>query len=92
MGQSVGDLSGQPLCLLLLERVDQLDAREAANALSIMLDGLHADGGRNVRLAGAGSADQDDIVGIIDEVATMQCRTRASLISLLVKSNPLRSL
>jgi hypothetical protein len=37
-----------------------------------MLDGLHADGGSDMGLACAGTADQDDVVGLVEEVAAMQ--------------------
>ena len=60
------------MCLLLLERVDQLDGREEADPLVMMLDGLDAEGGRDMGLAGAGAADQHDVVGVVDELAAMQ--------------------
>jgi hypothetical protein len=38
----------------------------------MMLDGLDADRGREMRLARARAADQDDIVGVLQKLATMQ--------------------
>jgi hypothetical protein len=57
-----------------------------------MLDGLDAQRGGDVRLAGARATDQNDIVGTIDKLATMQLADMASLISLEAKSKPVRSL
>lgn len=37
-----------------------------------MLDGLDADCGGDVRLAGTGAADQDDVVGFVEELAAME--------------------
>lgn len=36
------------------------------------LDGLHADGGSDMGLACAGATDEDDIAGLLEEVAAMQ--------------------
>jgi hypothetical protein len=38
----------------------------------MMLHGLDAECGRDVRLAGSGPADQDDVVGAIDELAAVK--------------------
>ena len=64
MRQAVGDLAGTPLCLFLLERVDQLDGREEPNPLVMMLDSLDTNGRGDMRFARAGAADQDDVVGV----------------------------
>ncbi len=37
-----------------------------------MDDGLYTDRGCDVRLAGAGTADENDVLGIIEELAAMQ--------------------
>ena len=37
----------------------------------VVNDGLHADGGGDVRLAGAGSADEHDVLGIVEELAAI---------------------
>jgi hypothetical protein len=72
MRQAIGDLTRATLGLLLLQRVDQFDGLEEPNPLVVMLDGLDADRGGNVRLARAGTADQDDIVGGVEELAAME--------------------
>ena len=38
----------------------------------MMLDGLDADRGGEMRLARAGAADQDDVVGVLQELAAME--------------------
>lgn len=53
-----------PAGLLLLERVDQFDRRVEAHALVVPRDGLDADGGLTMRLAGPSPADQHDILGL----------------------------
>jgi hypothetical protein len=47
----------------------------------MMLDGLDADRGGEMRLACAGAADQDDIVSVFQELAAMQL-TRERLVDL----------
>src|ERR1700722_880273 len=58
-----GDLAGFALKLLLFESVDEFDGGEEPYALAVMLDGLDADRGGEMRLARAGATDHDDIVG-----------------------------
>ena len=41
--ETIGDLAGATLCLLLLERIDQLHGREEPDTLVVMLDRLNAD-------------------------------------------------
>lgn len=72
VNEPIGDLSRLALRLLLLKRVDQFDRREEPHSLVVMLNGLNAERGGNVRLARARSADQDDIVGVIEEVTAME--------------------
>lgn len=69
-GQAFGDLSG--LTLLLFQRVDQLDSREEANLSAVMLDGLNAQGGRDMGLAGSWPPDQDYVLGTVDEPAAVE--------------------
>lgn len=38
----------------------------------VMLDGLDTDRVGNMRLARAGTADQNDVVGVVEEVAAME--------------------
>jgi hypothetical protein len=66
------DLAGFPLALLLFEGVDEFDRREEPDALAVMFDGLNADGRGEMRLARARAADQDDIVCVLQELATVK--------------------
>ena len=92
MNEAIGDLSGSTLCLFLIERIDQFDGREEADALAVVLDGLDADRGGEMRLPRAGAADQDDIVGVFQELASVEL-TRERLVDLAcqAKSKPARS-
>ena len=67
-----GDLSWFALKLLLFKSVDEFDSGEEPDALAMMLDGLDADRGGEMCLACAGTADQDNIVGVFQELAAMQ--------------------
>ncbi len=58
MGEPARDLPRLALKLLLFDGVDEFDGREEPDALAVMLDRLDADGGRQMRLARAGPADQ----------------------------------
>src|SRR5258708_5009352 len=66
------DLARFALKLLLFKSVDEFDRGEEPNALAVMLDGLDADRRSEMRLACAGAADQDDIVGVFQELAAME--------------------
>src|SRR6202021_4078133 len=72
VGEPSRDLARFALKLLLFESVDEFDGGEEADALAMVLDGLDADRGGEMRLACAGAADQDDIVGVFQELAAMQ--------------------
>ena len=72
MNEAIGDLPGSALCLLLIEGIDQFDGREEPNTFAVVLDGLHADGGRQMGFSCAGAADQNDVVGFVDELAAME--------------------
>ena len=54
-GETFCKLSGFAFCLLLFERVDELDGREEADLAAIMFDGLHAKGCRDMSFARAGA-------------------------------------
>lgn len=56
MDWTVGNLAGSSLRFLLLKGVDQLDGREEPD----------------MRLTRAGAADQDDVIGVVEEVAAMK--------------------
>src|SRR5260370_42446971 len=81
VGEPRRDLAGFALKLLLFERVDEFDGGEEPDALAGMLDLLDADRGGEMRLARAGAADQDDIVGVFQELAAMEL-TRERLVDL----------
>src|ERR1700734_3646770 len=72
VGEPGGDLAGFALKLLLFESVDEFDGGEEPNALAVMLDGLDADRRGEMRFAGSRAADQDDIVGVFQELAAME--------------------
>src|SRR6202142_817606 len=72
VGEPGGDLSWLALKLLLFESVDEFDGGEEADALAMMLDRLDADRCSEMRLPCAGAADQDDIVRILQELATIE--------------------
>jgi hypothetical protein len=92
VGEPGGDLSWLTLKLLLFESVDEFDGGEEADALAMILDRLDADRGSEVRLARVGAADQDDIVGVFQELASVEL-TRERLVDLAcqAKSKPARS-
>src|SRR5208283_3496969 len=71
-GEPLGDLAGLSQGFLLLERIDQFDRREEANLFAVMFDGLNAESRRQMRLSGSGASDEDDIVGLVDELAPME--------------------
>ena len=70
--QAFGELPGLVQGLFLFECVDQIDGCEEADFFALVLDGLHAQGGCDVALAGSRAADQHDIVGAIHKVAAVQ--------------------
>src|ERR1700678_863213 len=81
VGEPGCDLARFALKLLLFESVDEFDRGEEPNALAVMLDGLDADRRSEMRLARAGAADQEDIVGVFQELAAVQL-TRERLVDL----------
>ncbi len=68
----VGDLTCLVHGLFLLERIDQIRRWRRTGPFAVMLDGLDAERGGDVGLAGAWAADQDDVVGALHELAAMQ--------------------
>src|ERR1700722_5219169 len=81
VGEPGGDLSWFALKLLLFESVDQFNGGETADALERVLDRLDADRGWARRLARAGRAGQDDVVGLFQDLAAMEL-TRERLVDL----------
>ncbi len=72
MGEPVGRVARFAVGLFEFQLVDELDGGEAPNPQVVVHDGLHADGGGEMRLAGAGPADEDGVMGVLDEVAAVQ--------------------
>src|SRR5579859_3631580 len=72
MAEAAGDLAGFSLSLFLFESIDQFDGGEEAGALLVMLDGLYAKRGGDMRLAGTGPTDQHDVVGGRDKVTPVK--------------------
>ena len=91
VGQPPGDLSRLSLEFFLFEGVDEFDGGEEPDALAVMFDGLDADGRGEMRLARAGSADQDGVMRVSRNSQRCSWRTNALLTSLQAKSKPARS-
>jgi hypothetical protein len=66
------DLAG----LFPFEGVDERDGRDEADLAAVVLDELDADGGGDMGLAGAGSADQHDVLSCVEEAALVQLAHR----------------
>src|SRR6202162_317515 len=81
VGEPRRDLAGFALKLLLFESVDEFDGGKESYALAVMLYGLDADCGGEMRLPRAGAANQDDIMGVIQELASVEL-TRERLVDL----------
>ena len=56
----------------LFEGVDQFDGGEEADLAAVMLDGLDAEGGRDMGFARSGTADQDNILRAVHALTAMQ--------------------
>ena len=89
--EAAGDLTGLSQSLLLFEGIDELDGREEADPPVMMLDGVDAESRGDLGLADTGTADQDDVVRVVGELAAMELAHERSLTSLVVKSKPARS-
>ena len=72
LGQAFRDLPDLALRLFLFEGVDQFNGGEKANLAAMMLNGLDAEGGRDMGLACAWTADQHDVLRPIQELAAVQ--------------------
>ena len=91
MEQTGGNLPAPSGGFLLLEGVDQFHRGVESHPLSAVLDRLDAKRSGDIGLSGAWPADQHDVVGLLHAPAC-SWQTRASLIWLLAKSKPVRSL
>ena len=72
MNEPSCDLPGLALMLFRFERVDEFDGGEESDALSMMLNGLDANGCRQMRFPRARSADQDGVMRVLQELAAME--------------------
>jgi hypothetical protein len=73
MGKPARDLTSLFLVLFLFENADGFERQEKnANAFAVMLDGFDADRRGDLRLARAGTANQDDVVGVPQELAKVK--------------------
>ncbi len=72
MDKSTGDLSGLTLSFLLFESVHEFNGGKEADAFAVLLDGLDTEGCSDVGFAGARTADKNDVVGIVQELAAMK--------------------
>jgi hypothetical protein len=72
VGEHLGHSAGLSERLFLLQRVDEFQGRVEAHFAPVMLDGLDADGRCDVALARARPTDQDNILGVFHERATVQ--------------------
>src|SRR3546814_18433953 len=71
-GQADWRSARSALGFFLFEGVDQLDRREEADPLSMMLDGLNVQCRGDMGLDGARTAAQHDIVGDLAKVAAVK--------------------
>src|SRR3546814_15178347 len=78
-GQADWRSARSALGFFLFEGVDQLDRREEADPLSMMLDGLNAQCRGDMGLAGSRDADQPDIVGDVANVGAVKIQSTPPL-------------
>ena len=69
---AVGELALLAVELFLLERVHEFHGGQEPDPPMVVDDGLHADRCGDVRLAGAGTADEYDVFGLVEELTAMQ--------------------
>lgn len=72
MRQATANLFWTALSLLLPQSVDQLDGREETDALVTMINGLDTNCRGDMRFARAGTDDENDVVGLVEEVTAMK--------------------
>jgi len=63
---AIGESSLLAVELFLFELVDQFHGGQKPDPPVVVDNCLHTDRGCDVRLAGAGTADQDDVFGLVD--------------------------
>ena len=72
MGKSVGQPALITVELFLFQRIYEFNGRQEPYPPVMMHDRFHTDGGSDVSLAGAGTANQYDILGLIQECTAVQ--------------------
>ena len=72
LGHCLGNLACFAFGLFLFKGVDQFDGGEEADLAAVMFDGLDAERGGNMGLAGSRATDQDHVLGAIHELAAVQ--------------------
>jgi hypothetical protein len=72
MGEPHGDLAGLALVFFNFERIDEINGREEANTLFMVLDCLDTNRRGEMRLARTGPAAQDGVVGVFQELAAVK--------------------
>ena len=72
MGEPGCDLSRLSLMLFCFERIDEFNSGEEPDAFPVMLDSLNADCRGEMRLARARTANQDGVMGVLQELAAMK--------------------
>ena len=58
--------------LFCFQRIDEFNGREESDAFPMVLDGLDADGGGQMRLACSWPANQDGVMSILQELAAVK--------------------
>ena len=72
MHETIGDSALLALAFFLLQLIHEFDGGEEPHALVVMLNGLDANGCRQVRLARARAAHQDHVLTVFQELAAVQ--------------------
>lgn len=70
--QAFGDLSGLALRFLQFERIDEFNDGEEADLAPMMLAGLDANCGHGMGLSGSRSANQHDVLSLVEELTAME--------------------
>ncbi|MCY1241833.1 hypothetical protein D9M72_547560 [compost metagenome] len=76
MQKLVGNLACMPIGLLHFQSIDQFNRREEANPVTVVFDSLHPDGSGQVGLPRPGPANENNVVRLIEELASVQLANR----------------
>ncbi len=92
VGEAPCDLTRFLLVLFLLKGVDEFGGGEEPDAVAVMLDRLDADRRGEMRFAGSRTADQDGVVGVLQELAAVKLADERLVdLACQAKSKPARS-